>query len=83
MVNSPLIRPYFGGGGGIGGGTLNSHDIIDPFCIDSTHLHQGLYKLSGSFKQFPCSPLVGEEPILTYRSGQAPLDLITWDVFQY
>ena len=26
MVNSPLIRPYFLGGGGIGGGTLGSHD---------------------------------------------------------
>ena len=26
MVNSPLIRPYLLGGGGIGGGTLNSHD---------------------------------------------------------
>ena len=27
MVNSPLIRPYFlGGGGSFGGGTLDSHD---------------------------------------------------------
>ena len=33
MVNSPLIRPYlslFIGGGGIGGGTLGSHDIYAP-----------------------------------------------------
>ena len=28
MVNSPLIRPYLLGGGGIGGGTLDSHDKI-------------------------------------------------------
>ena len=27
MVNSPLIRPYFLGGGGIGGVPLGSHDI--------------------------------------------------------
>ena len=26
MVNSPLIRPYFLGGGGIGGVPLDSHD---------------------------------------------------------
>ena len=26
MVNSPLIRPYFLGGGGIGGVPLGSHD---------------------------------------------------------
>ena len=59
MVSSPLIRPYFLRGGGIGGGTLNSHDIIDPFCIDSTHLHQGFLQApSGGFKQFPCSSLV-------------------------
>ena len=28
MVNSPLIRPYFLGGGGIGGVPLDSHDIL-------------------------------------------------------
>ena len=28
MVNSPLIRPYFLGGGGIGGVPLDSHDNI-------------------------------------------------------
>ena len=28
MVNSHLIRPYFLGGGGIGGGTLDSHETI-------------------------------------------------------
>ena len=28
MVNSPLIRPYFLGGGGIGGGTLDSHPTV-------------------------------------------------------
>ena len=27
MVNSPLIRPYFPGGGGTGGVPLGSHDI--------------------------------------------------------
>ena len=27
MVNSPLIRPYFVGGGGIGGGTLDPHEV--------------------------------------------------------
>ena len=27
MVNSPLIRPYFLGGGGTGGVPLGSHDI--------------------------------------------------------
>ena len=27
MVNKPLIRPYFWGGGTLGGGWLNSHDI--------------------------------------------------------
>ena len=31
MVNSPLIRPYFLGGGGIGGVPLDSHDLnVDP-----------------------------------------------------
>ena len=28
MVNSPLIRPYFLGGGGIGGVPLGSHESI-------------------------------------------------------
>ena len=28
MVNSPLIRPYFLGGGSFGGGTLDSHEDI-------------------------------------------------------
>ena len=28
MVNSPLIRPYFLGGGSFGGGTLHSHDFF-------------------------------------------------------
>ena len=27
MVNSPLIRPYLLGGGGIGGVPLDSHDV--------------------------------------------------------
>ena len=27
MVNNPLIRPYFLGGGGIGGVPLDSHDL--------------------------------------------------------
>ena len=27
VVNNPLIRPYFLGGGGIGGVPLDSHDI--------------------------------------------------------
>ena len=34
MVNSPLIRPYFLGGGGIGGGTLGSHDT--DLCFESS-----------------------------------------------
>ena len=30
MVNKPLIRPYFlGGGGSFGGGTLDSHDLSE------------------------------------------------------
>ena len=29
--NSPLIRPYFLGGGGIGGAPLGSHDSF--FCV--------------------------------------------------
>ena len=34
MVNSPLIRPYFlGGGGGIGGVPLDSHDKIIFFSV--------------------------------------------------
>ena len=28
MVNSPLIRPYFLGGGGTGGVPLGSHDVF-------------------------------------------------------
>ena len=28
MVNSPLIRPYFLGGVALGGGTLDSHEMI-------------------------------------------------------
>ena len=28
MVNSPVIRPYFWGGGWHWGGTLGSHDIL-------------------------------------------------------
>ena len=34
MVNSPLIKPYFLGGGGIGGVPLDSHDsrIFQVFC---------------------------------------------------
>ena len=33
MVNKPLIRPYFLGGGSFGGGWLNSHDYtFDGIC---------------------------------------------------
>ena len=36
MVNSPLIRPYFLGGDGIGGVPLDSHDIrLVIFCSKS------------------------------------------------
>ena len=31
MVNSPLIRPYFLGGGGIGGVPLDSHEDRDHY----------------------------------------------------
>ena len=31
MVNSPLLRPYLLGGGGIGGVPLDSHDICKLF----------------------------------------------------
>ena len=30
MVNSPLIRPYFLGGGGMGGVRLDSHESNSP-----------------------------------------------------
>ena len=45
MVNSPLIRPYFLGGGGIGGVPLDSHESICIYiyyiyiCI-FTYLHE-------------------------------------------
>ena len=29
MVNNPLVRPYFLGGGGIGGVPLDSHDVLE------------------------------------------------------
>ena len=50
MVNSPLIRPYLLGGGGIGGGTLDSHDerILDGFCPDSTLINCLLVQSHGN-----------------------------------
>ena len=40
MVNSPLITPYFLGGGGIGGVLLGSHDICEEIsgklCLKKT-----------------------------------------------
>ena len=44
MVNSPLIRPYFLGGGSFGGGTLGSHDNMlnqNPFRGDQTFFGGG------------------------------------------
>ena len=43
MVDSPLIRPYFLGGGGIGGVCLGSHESTGPrrhagTCIDSRRM---------------------------------------------
>ncbi len=39
MVNSPLIRPYFLGEGGIGGAPLGSHDdTVDGSEIPNNHL---------------------------------------------
>ena len=39
MVNNPLIRPYLlGGGGGLGGGILDSHDNI---CLKKTPVFSG------------------------------------------
>ncbi len=35
MVNSPLKRPYFLGGGGIGGVPLGSHDYLTRAWIPS------------------------------------------------
>ena len=40
MVNSPLIRPYFLGGGGIGGGTLDSHDSRFDALLTWTELRR-------------------------------------------
>ena len=44
MVNSPLIRPYLLGGGGIGGGTLGSHDNTTVDGKDPAN-HLGCIKL--------------------------------------
>ena len=45
MVNSPLIRPYFLGGDGIGGGTLDSHDFSPSLApeIEENHLAAGFH----------------------------------------
>ena len=40
MVNSPLIRPYFLGGGGIGGVPLGSHD---KWALLTTYLDLRLF----------------------------------------
>ena len=39
MVNSPLIRPYFLGGGGIGRVPLGSHDMNLSF-LPITHMYR-------------------------------------------
>ena len=45
MVNSPLIRPYFLGGGGIGGVPLDSHD--PTYTLGSTNITA--WKMGGPF----------------------------------
>ena len=42
MVNSPLIRPYFLGGGGIGGVPLDS--MMSDFFIRHISVHPGCLK---------------------------------------
>ena len=44
MVNNPLIRPYFLGGGGIGVAPLDSHDFlwIWPPSQDAIVVNEGL-----------------------------------------
>ena len=55
MVNSPLIRLYFlGGGGGIGGGTLDSHENID-------------HPIKGSFI---FQPLIFRGELLVFQGGR-------------
>ncbi len=44
MVNSPLIRPAISWGGGIGGGTLGSHDISISNFKNTTNLFWSLQK---------------------------------------
>ena len=51
MVNSPLIRPYFGGGGSIGGGTLDPHDIVMVIRVHmgSLYKHEQIHPLLQGF----------------------------------
>ena len=57
-MNIPLIRPYFLGGGGIGGGTLDSHDNNSHLKIDgwNTSFLLGLPIFRGyvSFRECSC-----------------------------
>ena len=55
MVNSPLIRPYFLGGGGIGGVPLDSHD---------DKCSQSIKNLNGTeFQRTPFSKLLARAMI--------------------
>ena len=66
MVNSPLIRPYFLGGGGIGGVPLGSHDEMN--CSDTKGQFLWVPSERGSASMHcTCEKATGDLILLLFR----------------